>query len=128
MASFSSQGTYSVRALVAARQRNPSAKARRLARRWRRIRDTRSGAGGIARGRGALRKEAHQEILDQKLAVALLLDRLQGRLEVPEGGAGTAREPDGQRAQPGRDVDVDEARFVGRRGAQDQEVPQQGHE
>src|SRR6185295_8011292 len=112
MASFRSQGTYSVRALVAARQTNPSTKARRLARRWRRIRDTRSGSGGIARRRGALRKEAHQEILDQELAIALPLDRLHGRLEVPEDGAGTARQPGGQRPEDGRDVDVDEARLV----------------
>src|SRR6185503_12855415 len=116
------------RALVAARQTNPSTKARRLARRWRRIRDTRSGSGGIAPRRGALRKEAHQEILDQELAIALPLDRLHGRLEVPENGAGTAREPGGQRPEPGRDVDVDEARLVAGRGAQDQEVPEQGHE
>src|SRR6185295_14268179 len=77
MASFRSQGTYSVRALVATRQRDPSTKALRLARRWPRIRNTCSGAGGIARRPRVVRYEADQEVLDQELAVAFPLDRIE---------------------------------------------------
>src|SRR5262245_43239189 len=121
MASFSSQGIRSVRPLVTIRQRKPRRNSRRWRRRYRRIRDTRSSSAATetrsARsggGRGpCVRKEAHQKVLDQKLAIAPVTDRLLDRLQLVEGRAHPRLEGPGETAQAPDDIDVDQARLVG---------------